>query len=113
MNEFIKYYQKEYEARRISRREFAGRLGAAGVAATAATSLLTASDSVLADTPVKGGRMRIGWYTHSANDTLNPNRLTTTLDYLRESRSAARSFATRRIRRRRRTWPPSGTRRTT
>ena len=68
----IKYYQKEYEARRISRREFAGRLGAAGVAATAATSLLTASDSVLADTPVKGGRMRIGWYTHSANDTLNP-----------------------------------------
>ena len=27
--------------------------------------------------------MRIGWYTHSANDTLNPNRLTTTLDYLR------------------------------
>ena len=83
MNELIKYYRKEYEARRITRREFAGRLGAAGVAATAATSLLTASDSVLADTPVKGGRMRIGWYTHSANDTLNPNRLTTTLDYLR------------------------------
>ena len=36
-NPFIEYYQKEYEARRISRREFAGRLGAAGVAATAAT----------------------------------------------------------------------------
>ena len=83
MNQYIKYYQKEYEARRISRREFAGRLGAAGVAATAATSLLTASDSVLADTPVKGGRMRIGWYTHSANDTLNPNRLTTSLDFMR------------------------------
>ena len=83
MNQYIKYYQKEYEARRISRREFAGRLGAAGIAATAATSLLTASDSVLADTPVKGGRMRIGWYTHSANDTLNPNRLTTSLDFMR------------------------------
>jgi peptide/nickel transport system substrate-binding protein len=83
MNQFIKYYQKEYEARRISRREFAGRLGAAGIAATAATSLLTASDSVLADTPVKGGRMRVGWYTHSANDTLNPNRLTTSLDFMR------------------------------
>ena len=83
MNQYIKYYQKEYEARRISRREFAGRLGAAGVAATAATSLLTASDSVLADTPVKGGRMRVGWYTHSANDTLNPNRLTTSLDFMR------------------------------
>ena len=27
--------------------------------------------------------MRIGWYTHSANDTLNPNRLTSTLDFLR------------------------------
>ena len=56
---------------------------AAGIAATAATSLLTASDSVLADTPVKGGRMRVGWYTHSANDTLNPNRLTTSLDFMR------------------------------
>jgi peptide/nickel transport system substrate-binding protein len=83
MNQYIKYYQKEYEARRISRREFAGRLGAAGVAATAATSLLTASDSVLADTPVKGGRMRIGWYTHSANDTLDTTRMRTSLDYLR------------------------------
>ena len=37
MNQYVKYYQKEYEARRISGREFAGRLGAAGVAATAAT----------------------------------------------------------------------------
>ena len=83
MNQFIKYYQKEYEARRISRREFAGRLGAAGIAATAATSLLTASDSVLADTPVKGGRMRIGWYAHSANDTLNPNLVTSSLDFMR------------------------------
>ena len=27
--------------------------------------------------------MRIGWYTHSANDTLNPNRLTTSLDFMR------------------------------
>ena len=83
MNAYIKYYQKEYEARRISRREFAGRLGAAGVAATAATSLLTASDAVRADTPVKGGRMRIGWYTHSANDTLDTTRMRTSLDYLR------------------------------
>ena len=83
MNQYIKYYQKEYEARRISRREFAGRLGAAGVAATTATSLLTASDSVLADTPVKGGRMRIGWYTHSANDTLDTTRMKVSLDYLR------------------------------
>ena len=83
MNQYIEHYRKEYEARRITRREFAGRLGAAGVAATAATSLLTASDSVLADTPVKGGRMRVGWYTHSASDTLNPNRLTTSLDFMR------------------------------
>ena len=50
MNQYIQYYRKEYEARRISRREFVGRLGAVGVAATAATSLLAASDSVLADT---------------------------------------------------------------
>ena len=79
----IESLQRAYEARRISRREFAGRLAATGVSATAAASLLSASDSVLAETPVRGGRMRIGWYAHNVNDTLNPNTLISSLDCLR------------------------------
>ena len=67
----------------MSRREFAGRLAAAGMSAAALSSVLSASDAVLATTPVKGGRMRIGWYADSVNDTLNPNHLTSSLDYLR------------------------------
>ncbi len=82
-NDKIRYLQSQYERRRLSRRDFMGFLGAAGLSATAAGTLLTASDRVLAATPVRGGRLRIGWYTHSANDTLNPNRLTTSLDFHR------------------------------
>ena len=79
----VKFLQKEYEHRRLSRRDFLGYMGAAGLTASAAGSLLTASNAVLAQSPVRGGRMRLGWYTHSANDTLNPNRLTTSLDFTR------------------------------
>ncbi len=33
--------------------------------------------------PVRGGRLRIGWYSASANDTLDPVRLTSAYDWLR------------------------------
>jgi peptide/nickel transport system substrate-binding protein len=79
----IQYLQAEYERRRLSRRDFLGYLGAAGLSMGTAGALLTASDRVLAQTPVRGGRLRMGWYTHSANDTMNPNRLTTSLDFHR------------------------------
>ena len=83
MKRLIKFYQSEYEKRRISRRDFLGRASALGLSASALGALVTASDQALAATPVRGGRMRLGWYTHSANDTLNPNRLTTSLDFSR------------------------------
>ncbi|SEM39676.1 peptide/nickel transport system substrate-binding protein [Roseovarius azorensis] len=37
----------------------------------------------LAATPQRGGRLRIGWYSSSANDTLNPVRLTSAYDWMR------------------------------
>ena len=83
MSNFTKYYQEQYEKNRISRREFVGRLTAAGVAVATTGTLLASSNAVIAATPKRGGRLRIGWYTHSANDTLNPNRLTTSLDFMR------------------------------
>ena len=70
MNKEIEFYKSEYTRRRLSRREFAGRMAAIGVSAAAAGAILTSADKVLADTPVMGGRMRIGWYTHAAADTL-------------------------------------------
>ena len=79
----LDHYQSEYAKSRISRREFMGRMTALGVAGVTAGSLLTAAHRVRAATPKRGGRLRLGWYGHSANDTLNPNRLTTSLDFTR------------------------------
>ena len=83
MNRTITHCRAEYVARRMSRREFAGRLAAAGLSAVTFSCVLSASDAARAAIPVKGGRLRIGWHAHSVNDTLNPNHLTSSLDYLR------------------------------
>lgn len=60
----------------FSRRELLGV--AAGVGATAMFGALP--HDALAQQPKKGGRLRAGWYTHSANDTIDPTRLNPTLD---------------------------------
>ncbi len=83
MKKQIDFYKDLFIRGRMSRREFLGRVSALGVSAVAMGSIVTAADKVLAETPRKGGRMRLGWYSHSANDTLNPNRLTTSLDFTR------------------------------
>lgn len=77
------FWSAEYIRRRIGRREFLGRVSAAGITAAAAGSIITAADTALAATPKKGGKLVLGWYGHSAKDTLNPNRLTSSLDFQR------------------------------
>ncbi len=77
------YWKSEFLKGRISRREFIGRVGVLGLTAAASGSLLASADRALAATPKKGGRLILGWYAHSAKDTLNPNRLTTSLDFQR------------------------------
>lgn len=83
MKDQVSYWQSEYLSRRIGRREFLGRMSALGFSATVLSSIVGQADRALAATPEFGGRMRIGWYTHSAADTLDPNRLGTSLDFLR------------------------------
>ncbi len=68
---------------RLSRREFIGRVGVLGLTAATTSGLILGADKAIAATPKKGGRLILGWYGHSAKDTLNPNRLTTSLDFQR------------------------------
>ena len=57
-------------------------MSALGFAASTMGGLMVSADA-LAETPKRGGRLRLGWYTHSANDTLEPGRLTTSHDFIR------------------------------
>lgn len=83
MRTLTDFWRSEFIKGRISRREFLGRMSAAGVTAAAAGSVLLSAERAIAQTPKKGGRLVLGWYSHSAKDTLNPNRLTTSLDFQR------------------------------
>ena len=77
------YWQGQFAGGRISRREFCGRLAALGLVGTTAAGLIHSADEARAETPTRGGRLRLGWYTSSAADTLDPRRLTTSTDYMR------------------------------
>jgi len=77
------FWESEFVRGRISRREFIGRVGAIGLTAATAGSIVAAADRAIAQTPKKGGKLICGWYAHSAKDTLNPNLLTSSLDFQR------------------------------
>ena len=81
MNDIRKYQQMLCDGT-LSRRDFVSRMSALGVAASAVGGLVTSAEA-LAETPKRGGRARFGWYTHSANDTLEPAQLNSSLDYHR------------------------------
>ena len=83
MKEELKRYENLYVSGRLDRREFMRRMTALGVASGTLATMLGATVNAAAATPKRGGRLRLGWYTHSANDTLDPTRITTTLDYHR------------------------------
>ncbi len=77
------FWKSQLVKGRISRREFIGRVGAIGLTAATAGLIIASADKAVAQTPKKGGRLILGWYNHSAKDTLNPNRLTSSLDFQR------------------------------
>lgn len=60
------FWKSQLVKGRISRREFIGRVGAIGLTAATAGSIITSAGKVLAATPKKGGRLILGWYNHSA-----------------------------------------------
>ena len=79
-------FQQMYRDGRMSRREFLRSMGALGLSATAAGSLLAAS-SALAATPVRGGSVIMSSNLHGPDDTLDPIVCTSTIDYTRQCTS--------------------------
>lgn len=77
------FWKQQYVDRRISRREFLGRVSALGLAAAAASSTIGLATQARAQMPRTGGHLKLGWYTSSAADTLNPARMSSTTDFLR------------------------------
>ncbi len=70
MSDIINHYVKQAAKGFISRREFIGRLGALGVAAASANSLL--ASAVRAEGPKKGGLIRAGLQGGASTDSLDP-----------------------------------------
>ncbi|OYR08827.1 ABC transporter substrate-binding protein [Brucella thiophenivorans] len=66
-----------------SRRDVLKMLLASGLAATAAGSIVTNATRAYAQTPKKGGKVRVATYASSTADTLDPARAIFNIDYIR------------------------------
>lgn len=69
--------------RGASRRDVLGMLGMLGLAGTVGTSLFAGASQALADTPKKGGRIRVAGVSSSTSDTLDPAKQSLSTDYVR------------------------------
>ncbi len=69
--------------RGASRRDLLQWLGAAGIAAAAGVGILADAGAALAQTPKRGGKMRVAGHSSSAKDTLDPAKQTLSTDYIR------------------------------
>ncbi len=78
----VKNFQQMYRDGRIDRREFLAAMGALGISATAAGSLM-ASSNALAMTPKKGGNVRVASNLHGPDDQMDPIVFTSGIDYTR------------------------------
>ena len=70
MSKELEYLSKQFVARKLSRRHFMGRAAALGLTAAGANTLL--SSAGYAQTPVKGGTIRVGLPGGSTTDSLDP-----------------------------------------
>ena len=82
----VKTFQQMHRDGLINRREFLAAMGALGVTAATAGSLLT-SASALASTPTRGGSVVFASNLHGPDDTLDPLLGTSTIDYTRANTS--------------------------
>ncbi|MCK5921797.1 MAG: hypothetical protein KAG66_12700, partial [Methylococcales bacterium] len=78
----VKTFQQMHRDGLINRREFLAAMGALGLSATTAGSLLVSS-SALAATPTRGGSVTFASNLHGPDDTLDPMLGTSTIDYTR------------------------------
>ncbi|MEO8544069.1 MAG: ABC transporter substrate-binding protein [Burkholderiaceae bacterium] len=69
--------------RGASRRDILQWLGGAGIAAVTGAGLLTQAQDAIAQTPKRGGKMRVAGHSSSAKDTLDPAKQTLSTDYIR------------------------------
>lgn len=67
----------------VSRRDMLKWLSSAGIAAAAGVGILTDAGVALAQTPKRGGKMRVAAHSTSAKDTLDPAKQTLSTDYIR------------------------------
>ena len=82
----VKTFQQMHRDGLINRREFLAAMGALGVPAAPAGSLLT-SAGALASTPTRGGSVVFASNLHGPDDTLDPLLGTSTIDYTRANTS--------------------------
>ena len=64
----VRRMKATYECGGLNRREFLQGLMAVGLTASVATALVTGSRDVRAETPKRGGRVRVGWNIHGPTD---------------------------------------------
>ena len=79
----VKRMKAIYESGGFTRREFLQGLMAVGLTATTAAAILTGSRDVRAETPKKGGRLKVAWSQHGPTDTLDPALFTSSVSYSR------------------------------
>jgi peptide/nickel transport system substrate-binding protein len=70
-------------ARGATRRELMGWLGAAGLGLAASGTILTHATRAVAETPKRGGSIRVAGYSSSTADTVDPARQSLSTDYVR------------------------------
>lgn len=70
-----------YESAAISRRAFLSRLAALGVGAGIAGAIVSRSRVAVAATPKRGGRIRAAAGAHGPDDTLDPARFNSVINY--------------------------------
>ena len=79
----VKRVKAMFEAGKLNRREFLQGLLATGLTATTAATIITGSRDVRADTPKRGGLIRMAASQHGPDDTLDPLLWKETLGYTR------------------------------
>jgi peptide/nickel transport system substrate-binding protein len=67
-----KNHSGQTDGRGLTRRQLMAEAGRLGIALPFATSALAATGAAYAETPAKGGQMRVGFKTGTANDTADP-----------------------------------------
>ena len=79
MTSELDFLTRQHMAGRISRREFLGRAAAAGAGAALLTTMVASVEARAAETPVKGGHLRLGIAGGSTTDSLDPRGWTDTV----------------------------------